>query len=78
MFVYSATSIALLDQYFLTVVLPSFLLNPQQIKIHGLYCDHIANPFTDINENTIRSTRFDNAITANVNAFNRNPAFTMR
>ena len=56
----------------------AFLLNPQQIKIHSLYCDHIANPFTDINENTIRSTRFDNAITANVNAFNRNPAFTMR
>ena len=56
-----------------------FLLNPQrQIKIHSLYCDHIANPFTDINENTIRSTRFDNAITANANAFNRNPAFTMR
>mmetsp|Transcript_18950 Transcript_18950/g.44884 ORF Transcript_18950/g.44884 Transcript_18950/m.44884 type:complete len:228 (-) Transcript_18950:8-691(-) len=22
------------------------------IKIHSLYCDHIANPFTDINENT--------------------------
>ena len=77
LFVYSATSIALLDQYFLTVVLP-FLLNPQQIKIHSLYCDHIANPFTDINENTIRSTRFDNAITANVHKFNRNPAFTMR
>jgi len=50
----------------------------KQIKIHSLYSEYIANPFTDIHSNTIKSTRFENGVTANVNAFNRNPALTMR
>lgn len=49
-----------------------------QIKIHSLYTEYIANPFTDIHSSTIKSSRFDNGLTANVNAFNRNPALTMR
>lgn len=49
-----------------------------QIKIHSLYTEYIANPFTDIHASTIKSSRFDNGLTANVNAFNRNPALTMR
>mmetsp|Transcript_36053 Transcript_36053/g.78964 ORF Transcript_36053/g.78964 Transcript_36053/m.78964 type:complete len:224 (+) Transcript_36053:115-786(+) len=48
------------------------------IKIHGLYTEYIANPFTTLSANTIKSARFDNGVTANVNAFNRNPALTMR
>ena len=48
------------------------------IKIHRLYTEYIANPFTNLSANSIKSSRFDNGVTANVNSFNRNPALTMR